>query len=290
MRGPVVLVTLFFLALSGSSRSETLCSDLELYGTQGTHKTAQDVVGKHTLFVVIDETTAEQWPALWFLKDLETASLGVVFIFRHGEKSSRVKSQRSEIPFEVFTDSHKCFGGVAEFPRFRLYDPGGKLLEDSGEIPPTERLLKLALPSNQENKPLFTILGKEGVLFQNHENDCAPAALTMLVQRMGIPLSQSLIFDRLDKGQGGEPVSLLEIKRFLTEQGFTSDGWQGSFADLQRLEHPVLLHLDDRHFVVMTKAPADGVVVLDPKLGRSFMTIEHLAKRWKGVYFSVNPI
>lgn len=181
------------------------------------------------------------------------------------------------------------FSMVEQFPSYRFYK-AFRLYEKGEGFPGVSRLFQWANYPQRNPDHLIQVLGQNNVKLQSHDNDCAAAAVTMLLERMQIPVSEELIYDKLDHGPEGGQISLLEIKDFLGELGINSNGWEGTLQDLKREMTPIILHFDDRHFVVLSTTMEEGFIILDPSIGRLFLTNEELNKSWKGVYFRVEQI
>jgi ABC-type bacteriocin/lantibiotic exporter with double-glycine peptidase domain len=110
----------------------------------------------------------------------------------------------------------------------------------------------------------------------------------MLLDRMGFDVRFDDVVKALDHGPLGEMTSLSEIKQFLETLGLSANGWKGSYRNLEKLKDPVIVHMDDAHFAVLVHAFDQGVVLLDPKIGRLFLEKKQFNARWKGVLFRIN--
>ena len=124
-------------------------------------------------------------------------------------------------------------------------------------------------------------LGKKGVIMQDKSNTCGPAALKMIldVHGKGVPLRE------LEKGGNASDSgwSMQSLKELAEQYGLRAEGWRLNLEVLGRSQFPVILFVENRHFVVVDSMDTAGFIfVRDPAIG--WMKIHRRApsKIWLG--------
>jgi len=264
-------------------------ADLSLVGDSGSLFTGEDATDRGVLLVFIDQESLERLAGYWRLTDFESDAFKVALVGIAEDRDELIEAKRAQfLNQELYFDESGALT-VASAPGYWLFPKDGKPTSGSG-LPPLDLLYREAVAPHYDPSQVAHFLGQSRVVLQQHKNDCAAAAVSMMLDRMNIPVSVETVYEGLDKGPDGDQVSLLEIKQFLGTIGIQGSGWRGAFADLKKETRPVILHLDQNHFVVMSAVMDEGALILDPSLGRQFLTPDDLQKRWKGVYFRVDPI
>lgn len=124
-------------------------------------------------------------------------------------------------------------------------------------------------------------LGGEGVSPQDKRNNCGPAALKMVLDhhKMSAPLRE--IEERVELSERGS--SMLALKRVAELHRLHVEGWRLSLEDLCRKPFPVIIFVENRHFVVVDSLDNTGFFyVRDPAIGRVKIPRKRLANIWKG--------
>jgi ABC-type bacteriocin/lantibiotic exporter with double-glycine peptidase domain len=123
-------------------------------------------------------------------------------------------------------------------------------------------------------------LGTDGVVLQDKGNTCGPAALKMVMDRY----ARTVTLQELEATyhvQGG--WSMQELKELAERYGFRSEGRRLDAEKLSRSQFPVLLFVEDGHFVVADGVDSAGFFSLrDPAIGRVKMHGKALIRIWKG--------
>jgi len=124
-------------------------------------------------------------------------------------------------------------------------------------------------------------LGMNGVVMQDKSNTCGPAALKMVLDVYG---KEVLLRDLEKDGRVADRGWSMESLAELAEQhGLHAEGWRLDLEALCRSRFPLILFVENRHFVV-----ADGVdtagffFVRDPAIGRMKIHRRALSRIWKG--------
>ena len=124
-------------------------------------------------------------------------------------------------------------------------------------------------------------LGMEGVTMQEKSNTCGPAALKMILDVHGknVPLCE------LEKGNKTPERgwSMQSLKDLAEQYGLRAEGWRLDLEALCRSRFPVILFVENRHFVVVDGVDTRGfAIVRDPAIGRVKMHRRALSRIWAG--------
>lgn len=135
------------------------------------------------------------------------------------------------------------------------------------------------------------------VMRQEFDFSCGSAALASLLSyHYDHPVSERTVFNSMLESADLEKVrqqgfSMLDMKRYLEEQGFTADGFRMPLEDLHskiRLPLIVLMDIDGfRHFVIVKGISDREVLVGDPTRGLKVFTHKDFVERWDGIAFVI---
>lgn len=123
--------------------------------------------------------------------------------------------------------------------------------------------------------------GIEGMVLQQHFNDCGPTALQMVLKRFALPAAAEEVrrLARL-RPQG---TTLRSLGRAAEALGLQAWPWVLQACDLQRVSLPVLAWLKQGHYVVIDQVLENGLLmVLDPAVGRLLYAPRSFWKQWNG--------
>lgn len=134
------------------------------------------------------------------------------------------------------------------------------------------------------------------VVRQEYDYSCGSAALaTLLTYHYGLKRTEAEIFKAMyavgDQARiQSQGFSLLEMKLYLDQQGYTSDGFKLNFDRLALLNTPAIAMIDTkgyRHFVVLKGVDGDRILIGDPTHGLKTYTRAEFEKVWNGVAFVI---
>ncbi|MDJ0835242.1 MAG: cysteine peptidase family C39 domain-containing protein [Acidobacteriota bacterium] len=239
--------------------------------------------GQKKMLVLFNETSTADLGRDALLYDLQTDRFKVFFVFS-GQRTalSSNPAVNNFLPKDrlLFIREH-----LVSEPEYRVYDEANRLLYQSSRPVPEKELYEWVFASLRiEDKARVTI-GKDGVIFQKGENDCAVAATTMLLERHGHRISFDSVWQVLEND--GKKVSLLSVKEFLTSEGYRASAWKTDVNGLRKQRLPVLVYLDE-HLVVLSRIMEKGVVILDPKKGRQLINRGFFEMIWGGIYMRID--
>ena len=137
------------------------------------------------------------------------------------------------------------------------------------------------------------------VVRQQYDYSCGSAALaTLLAHHYGKSVGEAQIFRSMYRTGDQEKIrkvgfSLLDMKKYLEDQGYKADGYKVSLAQLAKSRSPAITVVQIgsyKHFVVI-KGVRDGkVLVGDPALGLKTYTTEEFGKMWNGIAFMIRGV
>lgn len=125
---------------------------------------------------------------------------------------------------------------------------------------------------------------------QKYDFSCGSAAVaTLLTYQYGYPVSEQSAFEQMyvhgDRAKiNKEGFSLLDIKRYLGENGFDADGFEVPLEKLQEEHLPAIVLIDERgyhHFVVVKGMRAGRVLIGDPAMGTRSIPRTRFDAAWK---------
>ena len=123
-------------------------------------------------------------------------------------------------------------------------------------------------------------LGTEGVIMQDRSNTCGPAALKMILDAYGRKTSLHELEVDCNSQNGW---SMQALKEPAEELGLRAEGWRLDVDALSRSRFPVILFVENNHFVVADSVDNGGFFFLrDPAIGRMKIHSRALVKIWKG--------
>jgi uncharacterized protein len=123
-------------------------------------------------------------------------------------------------------------------------------------------------------------VGTDGVVLQGKDNTCGPKALKMVMDRYGrtVTLQELEAANHVQAGW-----SMQQLKEVAERYGLQSEGRRLDAEELSRSRFPVLLFVEDGHFVVADGVDSAGFFSLrDPAIGRVKMHRKALTRIWKG--------
>jgi uncharacterized protein len=132
----------------------------------------------------------------------------------------------------------------------------------------------------------------KSVVRQQYDFSCGSASLaTLLHYHYGRPVSEMDAFKAMWATGDQEKIrkvgfSLMDMKRYLSEQGFSADGYRINVGLLEQINAPTIGVINVgayKHFVVIKGARKGKILVGDPALGLRIYTSEEFAQVWDGV-------
>ena len=281
------LITILCGSLSDDIRVDLFPEDLVLVGTDNKSIDGKTLRQYNVLFILFEEKDLAEIERKSYLQDMANPHLQIFFVTNLNRDKLLSFVSENDIPFPIFLDINGVLTNDVPYPSYKLFSKDQNRIDYFPGYPDGNRLLKHMVSSHWKESGLFVNLGSDHMVFQSYENGCGAAAVEMLLKRHGYPVDRDFIREAIDPGIDGEPVSLLKIKQFIESLGLAANGYRGNVEHLKKQTSPVLLHVDGKHYVVMSKAFESGALILDPAMGRQFWTLSRLKQRWRGIYLAI---
>lgn len=124
---------------------------------------------------------------------------------------------------------------------------------------------------------------------QQFDFSCGSAAVaTLLTHHYRYSVSEAYVFQWMYEKGDQEKIravgfSMLDMKRFLEDNGFHADGFEAGVAQIAAAGVPAIVLLQDKgynHFVVVKGVRGDKVLVGDPAVGIRTFSREDFEARW----------
>jgi predicted double-glycine peptidase len=123
--------------------------------------------------------------------------------------------------------------------------------------------------------------GVEGVVMQQHQNDCGAACLKMVLAAHGIEREMSVLYRELRTAERG--TSLLDLRLVATKAGLPARSWVLGIAAMRDVPLPTIAFVRGNHFVVVQRLlDSDVLEVDDPALGKLRWPLTSFCKVWSG--------
>jgi uncharacterized protein len=129
------------------------------------------------------------------------------------------------------------------------------------------------------------------VIRQQYDFSCGSAAVaTLLSYHYETPMDEAQVFQAMFRAGDqakiqAEGFSMLDMKRFLDNQGLHSDGFRMSLDQLVQIGVPGIVLVNTqgyRHFVVVRGLRDDRVLLADPAIGSITVPRAHFEQIWDG--------
>jgi uncharacterized protein len=134
------------------------------------------------------------------------------------------------------------------------------------------------------------------VVRQRYDFSCGSAAVaTILTHHYGRPTGEQEPFKAMWAKGDKELIrkvgfSMFDMKNYLTDLGYTTEGFRLKVADLQKVKRPVivLLNLNGfKHFVVVKGVNKDRILTGDSVLGLTQYSLQDFEKMWNGIALAI---
>jgi ABC-type bacteriocin/lantibiotic exporter with double-glycine peptidase domain len=130
--------------------------------------------------------------------------------------------------------------------------------------------------------------GIEGVVMQQHQNDCGAACLKMVLAAHGIESEMSVLYRELRTSERG--TSLLDLRLVSARAGLPARSWVLGIGEMRDVPFPAIAFVKGNHFVVVKRLLDSEVLeVDDPALGKLRWPASSFCKVWSGEVLVFDP-
>jgi ATP-binding cassette, subfamily B, bacterial CvaB/MchF/RaxB len=126
------------------------------------------------------------------------------------------------------------------------------------------------------------------LILQTETAECGLACLAMIAGRYGHRVDLPALRRRYSLSLRG--TTLHDLVRMASKMRLATRALRAEMPHLRRLRLPCILHWDHSHFVVLTRVRARSMVIHDPGVGRRYVPVEEVNKRFTGVVLEAWPI
>ena len=125
------------------------------------------------------------------------------------------------------------------------------------------------------------------LILQSEVAECGLAALAMIAGRYGHRVDLPALRQRHNLPLRG--TTLRDLMRIASAMRLATRAVRAEPPHLRQLQLPCILHWDHKHFVVLTKVSGRRMVIHDPAVGRRFVPVQEVEKRFTGIVLEAWP-
>ena len=126
------------------------------------------------------------------------------------------------------------------------------------------------------------------VVLQTETAECGLACLAMIAGRYGHRVDLAALRRHYSLSLRG--TTLHDLVRMASSMSLATRALRAELQHLHRLRLPCILHWDHNHFVVLTRVGARRMVIHDPGVGRRYVPVQEVNKRFTGIVLEAWPI
>ena len=136
---------------------------------------------------------------------------------------------------------------------------------------------------------LFTLWSRPRVplILQSEAAECGLACLAMVAGAHGLDTDLLTLRRRFEISSRG--ATLARLMEIAESCGFANRALRLELDELPQLQTPCILHWDLNHFVVLTRADAQRITLLDPASGERTLTLKEASPHFTGVALELTP-
>jgi ATP-binding cassette, subfamily B, bacterial CvaB/MchF/RaxB len=125
------------------------------------------------------------------------------------------------------------------------------------------------------------------LILQTEVAECGLACLAMIAGRYGHRVDLPALRQRHNLSLRG--TTLHDLVRIASTMRLATRALRAELPHLRRLRLPCVLHWDHNHFVVLTRVGGRRMVIHDPAVGRRYVPVREVDKRFTGVVLEAWP-
>jgi ATP-binding cassette, subfamily B, bacterial CvaB/MchF/RaxB len=125
------------------------------------------------------------------------------------------------------------------------------------------------------------------LILQTETAECGLACLAMIAGRYGHRVDLPALRRRYSLSLRG--TTLRDLVRMASSMRLATRALRAELPHLRRLRLPCILHWDHNHFVVLTRVGRRRTVIHDPALGRRYVSVQEVDKRFTGIVLEAWP-
>jgi ATP-binding cassette subfamily B protein RaxB len=125
------------------------------------------------------------------------------------------------------------------------------------------------------------------LVLQTEVAECGLACLAMIAGRYGHRIDLPALRQRQNLSLRG--TTLHDLVRMASGMRLATRAVRAELPHLRRLRLPCILHWDQNHFVVLTRVGRRRMIIHDPAVGRRYVPVQEVDKRFTGVVLEAWP-
>jgi ATP-binding cassette subfamily B protein RaxB len=125
------------------------------------------------------------------------------------------------------------------------------------------------------------------LILQTEVAECGLACLAMIAGRYGHRIDLPALRQRYSLSLRG--TTLHDLVRFASTMRLATRALRAELPHLRRVRLPCVLHWDHNHFVVLIRVGRRRMVIHDPAVGRRYVPVQEVDKRFTGVVLEAWP-
>jgi ATP-binding cassette subfamily B protein RaxB len=125
------------------------------------------------------------------------------------------------------------------------------------------------------------------LVLQTEVAECGLACLAMIAGRYGHRIDLPALRQRHNLSLRG--TTLHDLVRMVSGMRLATRAVRAELPHLRRLRLPCILHWDQNHFVVLTRVGRRRMIIHDPAVGRRYVPVQEVDKRFTGVVLEAWP-
>ncbi len=128
---------------------------------------------------------------------------------------------------------------------------------------------------------------KQRPVLQTEAAECGIACLTMVANHFGFRTDLATLRQRFSVSLKG--ATLAQLMQYAASMELSSRPLRLELEELSQLAAPCILHWDMNHFVVLIKASAKSITILDPAMGERVVPLSEVSAHFTGVALELSP-
>lgn len=124
-------------------------------------------------------------------------------------------------------------------------------------------------------------------IYQESFSECGLACVCMLLNYFGKKIDIISLRNKYRFSAAG--LSFSDLKKIYSDFGVDSTGLALKSDDFFKLQYPVIAHVNNNHFVVISTNKKKEIIVNDPDKGIKVLTLKEFDKIYSGAILAANP-
>ncbi|MCR1928446.1 cysteine peptidase family C39 domain-containing protein [Enterococcus gallinarum] len=124
---------------------------------------------------------------------------------------------------------------------------------------------------------------------QLQESECGLCCVNMVMRFHGDQIPMSYLYESLEVGRDGHNLS--QLRGFLEKNNYECKIYKSNVSDLEKFNgSPLIVFINNSHFVVLEKINSRNVTYVDPDIGRVKKDLSEFEAEYSGKFLFANPV